>query len=73
MITGTAAATPGSTSYSYDLLGHLTQVTRTSGDSESLVYARGGELLYGAGGGEVHLLPGGVRHGHGLGPASLWP
>ncbi len=46
VIKGTAAATPGSTSYSYDLLGHLTKVTRTSGESETLTYAPGGELLY---------------------------
>ena len=45
-ITGTSAAAAGSTSYAYDLLAHLTQVTRTSGESETLVYAPGGELLY---------------------------
>lgn len=41
VITGTAAATPGSTGYAYDLVGHLTQVTRTSGGSETLSLAKG--------------------------------
>ncbi len=44
-LTGTAAASPGSTSYAYDLLGHLTRVARTAGESETLTYAPGGELL----------------------------
>jgi RHS repeat-associated protein len=35
----------GSVSYQYDLLGHLTQVTRISGESESLSYGPGGELI----------------------------
>jgi RHS repeat-associated protein len=44
--TGVAPETAGSTTYEYDLLGHLTRVTRTNGESESLYYAPGGELLY---------------------------
>jgi RHS repeat-associated protein len=35
----------GSVSYQYDLLGHLTQVTRSAGESESLFYGPGGELV----------------------------
>jgi RHS repeat-associated protein len=46
VITGAAAATAGTTVYGYDLLGHLTKVTRSVGESEVLVYAPGGELLY---------------------------
>ncbi len=36
----------GTTAYAYDLLGHLTSVTRSAGESENLYYAPGGELLY---------------------------
>jgi RHS repeat-associated protein len=43
---GTPAVTAGTTSYAYDLLGHLTKVTRTAGESESLYYAPGGELAW---------------------------
>lgn len=36
----------GTERYGYDLLKHLVAVTRSAGESESLSYAPGGELLY---------------------------
>jgi RHS repeat-associated protein len=42
VVTETASAV----TYAYDTLGHLTQVLRTSGESESLYYGPSGELAY---------------------------
>jgi RHS repeat-associated protein len=44
--TGTTGVSAGSLSLEYDLLGHLTRVSRTAGTNERLYYAPGGELLY---------------------------